>query len=76
MTRYIQHPETNELIPADEYIRPKRNAHYIMPDISPYDSIITGEKITSRSWHREHLKRHNCVEVGDQKPKWMKEREQ
>ena len=39
---------------------------YIIPDIKPYKSMLTGEMITSRSKHREHLKAHNCVEVGDQ----------
>ena len=42
-----------------------------MPDIQPYTSTITGEQITSRSKHRAHLKAHNCIEMGDQKPKWM-----
>jgi hypothetical protein len=71
--RYIQHPETLELVPADEYIRPQREATRIMSDISPYQSVITGEMITSRSKHREHLKRHDCIEVGNEKPNWMKE---
>lgn len=39
---------------------------FIMDDIQPYQSQITGEMITSRSQHREHLKAHGCFEVGDQ----------
>ncbi len=38
----------------------------VIPDIKPYKSMITGEEITSRSRHREHLKAHGCIEVGDQ----------
>ena len=38
----------------------------IIPDIKPYRSMIDGTLITSRSAHREHLKAHNCVEIGDQ----------
>ena len=38
----------------------------IIDDIKPYRSQATGEMITSRSQHREHLKAHGCVEVGDQ----------
>lgn len=38
-----------------------------MPDIQPYPSVITGEIIGSRSRHREHLKAHGCVEVGNEK---------
>lgn len=37
----------------------------LMPDIQPYQSMITGEIITSRSKHRQHLKDHNMVEVGN-----------
>ena len=37
----------------------------IMPDIQPYKSMITGEMITSRSQHREHLKAHGYEEVGN-----------
>lgn len=38
----------------------------IIGDIEPYRSQVTGEWITSRSQHREHLRLHGCVEVGDQ----------
>lgn len=37
----------------------------LMPDIQPYQSMVTGEIITSRSKHRQHLKDHNMVEVGN-----------
>lgn len=43
-----------------------KKTHHVMPDIKPYKSMITGEVISSRSKHREHLKRHGCVEIGDQ----------
>jgi len=51
-----------------------RSDYHIMPDIKPYISQIDGREITSRSRHREHLREHNCVEVGNdsslhQKPK-------
>jgi hypothetical protein len=39
---------------------------HIIPDIKPYKSMADGTLITSRSKHREHLKIHNCVEIGDQ----------
>ena len=49
----------------------------VLPDIAPYQSMITGEVITSRSKHREHLRRHGMVEVGNdsrlyEKPKPIK----
>lgn len=37
----------------------------IMRDIEPYKNMIDGRMITSRSEHRELLKKHNCVEVGN-----------
>lgn len=39
---------------------------YVVPDIKPYVSQITGEVIDSRSKHREHLRMHGCTEIGDQ----------
>ena len=37
----------------------------IMPEIEPYQSMVTGEWIKSRAQHREHLKRHGMVEIGN-----------
>lgn len=73
--KYIQHPETHELIPFDQYERPRSYSHApnIMSDINPYRSIVTGEWITSRSKHRQHLKDTNCIEVGNEKPDFMKD---
>lgn len=49
-----------------EYTNPEdRPVPAVMPDISPYQSMITGETIGSRSQHREHLKRHGYEEVGN-----------
>ena len=38
----------------------------VMKDIAPYRSMADGSLITSRSRHREHLKRHNCIEIGNE----------
>jgi len=38
----------------------------VMKDIQPYISQIDGSEITSRSKHREHLRQHNCVEIGNE----------
>ena len=37
----------------------------VMPDIQPYQSMIDGSLIQSRSRHREHLKAHGYQEVGN-----------
>jgi hypothetical protein len=65
--RYIQHPETLKLIPAEEYIEPADvNAPMVMPDIQPYQSMVDGTYITSRSHHRAHLKQHRVIEIGNE----------
>lgn len=41
----------------------------VIEDIQPYKSMVTGEMITSRSRHREHLKEHGMIEIGNDKIK-------
>lgn len=43
------------------------DAFQIMSDIQPYQSMIDGHMVTSRSEHRTHLRDHNCIEVGNEK---------
>lgn len=40
---------------------------FIQGDIQPYRSMVTGEVIQSRSTHRDHLKAHGKIEVGNEK---------
>jgi hypothetical protein len=55
----------------EELDKTNKAKHQIMLDIQPYKSMVDGSMITSRSHHREHLRRHNCFEVGNEniKPK-------
>jgi hypothetical protein len=46
--------------------RGEHPAPMIQADIAPYKNMIDGRVITSRSHHRELLKRHNCIEVGNE----------
>lgn len=63
---YVQDPVTGKLIPKDEYCDSKfSGAPYIIPDINPYKSMVDGSMVMGRAQHREHLKRHNVVEVGN-----------
>jgi len=56
-------------------------APHVAADIQPYQSMIDGSWITSRSRHNEHLKAHGCIEIGNemhhlkakQKPELSKE---
>jgi putative FmdB family regulatory protein len=43
------------------------SAPYVIADIQPYRSMVTGEVIHSRSQHRAHLKQHGKIEVGNEK---------
>lgn len=38
---------------------------FIMPDKAGYLSPIDGKVVEGRAAHRDHLKRHNVIEVGD-----------
>lgn len=64
--RYIQDPKTLELVPADEYRREAPRVHHVMPDIQPYKSMQTGEIIPGRRQHREHLRQHRLIEIGNE----------
>ena len=50
---------------TDEFYGNENQGPLVMPDIKPYKSMIDGSIITSRSRHREHLRDHGCVEVGN-----------
>ncbi len=65
--RYIQHPVTLELIPADEYVAPAVDAPFVMDDIKPYRSMATGEMVMGRRQHREHLRANRLIEIGNER---------
>lgn len=46
----------------------QKQYHMVMPDIGGYVSQVDGTYIESRSKHREHLKRHRMVELGNDVP--------
>jgi len=49
----------------------------IMPDIQPYRAVgIDNSMVTSRSHHRELLKRHGMIEVGNEAPQWIRDRQE
>lgn len=50
----------------EEISKSKKAGHQIMLDIQPYKSMVDGSMITSRSKHREHLRQHNCIEIGNE----------
>ncbi len=50
---------------SQDFTQEPRSAVQIIGDIKPYISMIDGSEITSRSRHREHLRSHGCIEVGN-----------
>ena len=50
---------------TDDYV-PEPAAPLVMGDIQPYQSMLDGREITSRSRHREHLRDHGCIELGNE----------
>lgn len=70
MTRksWVQDPVTLKLIPKDEYYgQAKESGPFVMSDLQPYQSMVDGSMITGRRQHREHLRQHGCIEVGNEK---------
>lgn len=43
------------------------NRMYVMGDIGEYTSTVDGSRITTRSAHREHIRKHDLIEVGNQR---------
>ena len=48
------------------------DATYVIPDIAGYKSMATGEWISGRRQHKEHLKRHGLIEIGNEIDAHMK----
>lgn len=59
------------LVPKEEYGDNSRpvDTSYIIGDIAPYKSMTTGEMIGGRRQHREHLRQHGLIEVGNERVK-------
>ena len=65
--RFIQRDGELEEVSLDYLPEPLTpRTPLLMKDIKPYKSMIDGSLITSRSRHREHLRNHNCIEIGNE----------
>lgn len=64
--RFIWDDQKKELVPFDEYVQPESKTAYVLGDIQPYQSMATGEMIMGRRQHREHMKNHGLVEIGNE----------
>ena len=65
---YVYSKETGTMVEATNGVEQRKGPH-IMGDIQPYQAVGPeyGKWITSRSQHREYLRRHNLTEVGNEK---------
>lgn len=70
--RFVWDRVARDWMPAAE--RAMRARVGVIPDVEPYRSIVTGELIGGRRQHREHLRAHDLVEVGNERrppsPAW------
>lgn len=74
--RWIFDRKTESFVPAGEYYARKYAdvavsdlaAPMVMKDVEPYRSVIDGSVIGGRRQHRDHLKAHGCIEVGNEMP--------
>ena len=67
--RWIWDKELRKLVPAEEYEarRAEQRGPMIITDIEPYRSVATGEVVSGRRQHRDMLRAHGLVEVGNER---------
>ena len=56
----------------DKVAMKTRQAPMVMSDIDGHISMADGQWVSSRSKHRENLKRNNCIELGNDVPTQQK----
>ena len=56
----------------DKVAMKTREAPMVMSDIEGHISMADGQWVSSRSKHRENLKRNHCVEIGNDVPMQQK----
>ena len=67
-------PEAEEAWQAKLNMTPKE-APMVLSDIEGHISMADGTWVSSRSKHRENLKRNNCIELGNDVPTQQKTHE-
>ena len=64
--KYIWDRELEKIVSVSESCRDKQKPKvHVIKDLSPYKSMVTGDMVDGRRAHRDHLKRHDVVEVGN-----------
>src|SRR3990167_2671681 len=66
--KYVYDRSKMKVVEASEYHRERAQPGVqLIKDLQPYKSMVTGEMIDGRRSHRDHLKRHDVVELGNEK---------
>lgn len=60
------YPQDGEPFEVTNDYTPEPRSAIVMNDIAPYRSMLNGQMVTSRSTHRELLRAHGVVEVGNE----------
>lgn len=60
--------EKRELVKIEEFRRVS-SGPVVVSDIAPYKNIIDGKEIGGRRQHRDFLRAHDVVEIGNEMPK-------
>tara|TARA_R110000868_G_scaffold376148_9_gene640975 strand:+ start:3197 stop:3502 length:306 start_codon:yes stop_codon:yes gene_type:complete len=64
---YASDPITGELTCYEKGTEPQKyHSPMVIGDIAGYTSMKTGEWIGGRAQHREHLRRHDLIEIGNE----------
>jgi hypothetical protein len=79
--RFWRHgPDDFRPYPPESAVPPRfGQAPQVIKPFTPYQSVVdrdenrVGDWIMTREAHRESLRRNNCIEMGTEKPDWMKE---
>lgn len=48
-----------------DYVELRQTDYRVLPDIQPYQNMLDGREISSRSRHREFIRDNNLVELGN-----------
>jgi hypothetical protein len=75
---FVQDPDTGELVPKDQYV-PKHhlNPHHLVMGDRHYDGLAAtdGTDISTRTKHREYMKKHGLTTMDDFQGQWKREAE-
>lgn len=72
MARWIQHPVTGDLVPADEYVRPYAGnrsdlpAPRVVSDNVEFRSMLDGKVVTSKRAYEQSVRAAGCEIVGNE----------